>query len=152
MLLQWKQNSFRLQLHKKSLARLSGLLLLVKNNWNNVIWDMESISGILQNYTDEEITWKLMSTKALMSVIFMTKNLHQSTNGQKMKHSILQDFLILFFVFVMLEFGTFVIFWRAWNSPFHLCQHEQFYARCSKSWSSYHVIFIKLMFEWIENY
>ena len=69
MLLQWKQNSFRLQLHKKSLARLSGLLLLVKNNWNNVIWDMESISGILQNYTDEEITWKLMSTKALMSVI-----------------------------------------------------------------------------------
>ena len=71
---------------------------------------MESISGILQNYTDEEITWKLMCTKALMSVIFMTKNLHQSTNGQKMKHSILQDFLILFFVFVMLEFGTFVIF------------------------------------------
>ena len=109
-------------------------------------WNMESISGILQNYTDEEITWKLMSTKALMSVIFMTKNLHQSTNGQKMKHSILQDFLILFFVFVMLEFGTFVIFWRAWNSPFHLCQHEQFYARCSKSWSSYHVIFIKIMF------
>ena len=37
MLLQWKQNSFRLQLHKKSLARLSGLLLLVKNNWNNVL-------------------------------------------------------------------------------------------------------------------